>query len=127
MSLPTKNKEKREPRAGGKMQRGKNKLFNMRVSDEYLAAMSAAADSRGVGKTALVERALAAFCPEYFANQGPEDSSGLRCAKYAPQLFDDQREEKSSDRSGGPAVPEAKRKGDDSRGSREKFSERKRR
>lgn len=123
MSLPTKNKEKREPRAGGKMQREKNKLFNMRVSDEYLAAMSAAADSRGVGKTALVERALAAFCPEYFAAEGPEDSSGLHCAKYAPQLFERPEGEKKRRQPGGPAVPEAKRKGCDSKGSREKFSE----
>ena len=105
------------------MQGSKARGFHMRASDDWLARLGAASDALKLGKTELVERALAAYCPEYFAKQGPEDSSGTWCAKYAPQLFDERREEKSSDRSGGPAVPEAKRKGADRRGSREKFSE----
>lgn len=101
--------------------------FNFRATPEFLASLSAASDALKLEKTELVERALAAYCPEYFAAEGPEDSSGLHCAKYAPQLFERPEGEKKRRQPGGPAVPEAKRKGCDSKGSRENFSERKRR
>jgi hypothetical protein len=97
--------------------------FNFRATPDFLDSLSAASVGLGVERTKLIERALAAFAPEYFAAEARDDSSSGHCAKYAPQLFEERRDEKSSDRSGGPAVPEAKRKGCDSKGSREKFSE----
>lgn len=118
------DKTKTGPRAGGKkMQREKALGFHMRASRRWLDQLDAASKALGIGKTALVEAALAAYCPEYFAAEGPEVSSGLHCAKYAPQLFERPEGEKKRRQPGGPAVPEAKRKGCDSKGSREKFSE----
>lgn len=109
------------------MQREKAKGFHMRASEDWLGRLAAASDALKLGKTELVERALAAYCPEYFAAEGPEVSSGLHCAKYAPQIFERPEGEQKRRQPGGPAVPEAKRKGCDSKGSRENFSERKRR
>lgn len=109
------------------MQREKAKGFHMRASEDWLARLAAASDALKLGKTALVEAALAAYCPEYFAAEARDDSSSGHCAKYAPQLFERPEGEKKRRQPGGPAVPEAKRKGCDSKGSRENFSERKRR
>lgn len=121
MSLRSKNKEKREPRAGGKTGMEKTKLFNMRVSDQYLAAMSAAAESLGLGKTGLVERALAAFAPEYFVGEGSGVSPDTHSTKYAPQLFERPEGEKKARQRGGQAGAEAKRKHADRRGPNEKI------
>lgn len=114
--------EKPKRRAGGeKMEKIKRSGdFHMRASERWLDQLDAASKALSLGKTALVERALAAFCPSYFATEDRDDSSSGHCAKYAPQLFDERREEKSSDRSGGQAVPKAKRRGADRQGPSEK-------
>lgn len=106
------------------MQREKALGFHMRASRQWLDQLDAASKALSLGKTALVERALAAYCPEYFVEKGSGVSPDTHSTKYAPQFFDDQREEKNGDSRGGPAVPEAKRKGADRRGSRSKFADR---
>lgn len=89
----------------------KTKGFHMRASEEWLGQLRAASDALKLGKTELVEAALVAFAPEYFAAQGPEDSSGLRCAKYAPQLFERPEGEKKLRSRGGQPSTKAKRSG----------------
>jgi hypothetical protein len=119
MHMPD-DKTKTERRAGGrKMRKGKSSQFNFRASPKFLASLAAASDGLGVGRTTLIERALAAFAPEYFAAEASGDSSPGHCAKYARQQF--------PERSGGnqpkvvarPSDPEAKRKGADRRGRNE--------
>lgn len=105
--------EKKKPRAeGGKVEKNlRTGRLDMRATPGFLAALSAAANDLNLGKTELIERAVVAFCPSYFGQEGAGVSPATEYPKYAPQTFERPEGEKKPRRGGGQPSTKAKRSG----------------
>lgn len=88
------HKEKTKSRTGGKkMQKEtRTKEFHMRTTPDFFVAMSEASKALQIGKSEMVERALAVFCPEYFELVGRNALSAGTVQNTPPSNLNDEGE-----------------------------------